>query len=184
MGGMNPGVAASAPGRGQKGIEQGEVGTAYIGFLRGRSFSGLRFPDLTVGESPSSRFGELKNWWVYLFMVWWVFVGSSEIGRFSGSGIGGFFFFSPSFSCIRLVGQDRKFFSAASGFGRGAISVELLKRSLRRDVATVDSSCGANSYHRLRQERSHHHGQLLQLYPQIVAGRIGKGCVATVESSP
>lgn len=69
---------------------------------RGQSFSGLRFPDLTVGESPSSRFGELKNWWVYLFMVWWVFVGSSEIGRFSGSGIGGFFFFHPLFPASGL----------------------------------------------------------------------------------
>ena len=54
--------------------------------------------DLTVGKTSSPAFGELRDWWASLSLVWWVFVRSTEIGRFFGSMIGGFFFFHPLFS--------------------------------------------------------------------------------------
>jgi hypothetical protein len=89
--------------------------------------------DLTVGKTSSPAFGELRDWWASLSLVWWVFVRSTEIGRFFGSRIGGFFFSTLSF------------LHQVHGLGMALAEVPPLWSYWRGDIATADSSCGANS---------------------------------------
>lgn len=65
--GTNPGVAASALGSGQHGVEQ-KTRLKQLGW--GTELFVVETFRLWIGRISSPEFGKLRDWWVFLFRDW------------------------------------------------------------------------------------------------------------------